>query len=147
VLSRAQDQGDALSPTKQYEFLEAHPELFSLPKKDENGGQPVIWQWTAAQDSVEAEPGTSRTEPLFELAEAMCRGKAGGVRIAPVEGAAVLLETSKKGAKGKVFPDWMMWHAGCSPASSSQRRWTAQIFFDAASANPGHKEKPNMSEL
>lgn len=146
-LRTMKDKGAADITKYEHDFFEGHPEVFSLPEVDENGEQPVVWQWDAAFDHIEEDPAVWRHNELFELAESMCRGEAGGVRVAPVAGSALMLETGRKGAKGKVSLDWMLWHTGCSPATSSQRRWTIQVFFEASSSNPGRRSAASKSEL
>ncbi|CAK0797482.1 unnamed protein product [Prorocentrum cordatum] len=127
-------EGMALPPTEQYQFLSAHPELTQLPKALPDGTRPVNWQWTAAHDAVAEQPGALRAEPLWRLAEAMCRGQAGGLRVAPRAGAALLLEVADPDARrgAAPVPEWRAWHAGCSPRAGRGRRWTAQLFLEDA---------------
>lgn len=129
------EEGMQLDPDEQYAFLERHPELTGMPKLLADGVRPVNWHWTAAHDAVAASsPGSLRADPLFELAEAMCRGKAPGVRIAPAPGSAVLLEAASVGKKGELVPNWQLWHTGCSPLRGQGRRWTLQLFLEGGGA-------------
>eukprot|EP00930_Biecheleria_cincta_P041719 TRINITY_DN28649_c0_g1_i1.p1 TRINITY_DN28649_c0_g1~~TRINITY_DN28649_c0_g1_i1.p1 ORF type:complete len:404 (-),score=89.00 TRINITY_DN28649_c0_g1_i1:146-1294(-) len=141
-------QGMQLPPSKQYDFLEQHPELTSLPKETSEGLRPVNWIWLPKHDEVAAEaPGRLRADPLHALAEAMCRGKAPGLRVASREGDALMMQVREEGSRrrkgnkpGK--PDWRLWHAGCSPTEKAGYRWTAQVFFD----EPAPMEVTNLSE-
>mmetsp|Transcript_82791 Transcript_82791/g.208881 ORF Transcript_82791/g.208881 Transcript_82791/m.208881 type:complete len:246 (-) Transcript_82791:155-892(-) len=137
-------EGLSLPPEQQYEFLEQHPELWSLHLPEADGSLPVDYQWTPGHDAASAEKGPTRADPLFALAEAMCRGKAPGLRVAPVSGAALLVESASKGSKGTLAPDWATWHTGCSPGVGNGRRWTVQLFLDAAAAP--RREKPQKHE-
>ena len=75
-------EGLQLPPSKQYAFLEEHPELAGLPPETPEGIRPVNWLWLPSYDGLAAEaPGKLRTDPLHLLAEAMCRGNAPGFRI------------------------------------------------------------------
>jgi len=128
-------EGEDLPSDRQYAFLEAHPELFNLPKA-EDGQQPLQLQWTGAQDKV-LTAGVKAIGPLYALAEAMCRGQEPGFRVAPVLGAALLIEGGRPNKRWReVEPDWMLWHTGCSPLEHRGQRWTAQIFLDAVVPPP-----------
>lgn len=128
-------EGLQLPPSKQFDFLQEHPELTTLPRPDADGARSVNWMWTAAHDAVAESPGAIRADPLFAIAEAMCSAKAPGLRIAAAVGAAVLFETAApSGTHGKLVPNWQLWHAGCSPSRSHGRRWTVQLFFDDLAA-------------
>eukprot|EP00747_Dinoflagellata_sp_TGD_P142757 gnl/TRDRNA2_/TRDRNA2_176287_c0_seq1.p1 gnl/TRDRNA2_/TRDRNA2_176287_c0~~gnl/TRDRNA2_/TRDRNA2_176287_c0_seq1.p1 ORF type:complete len:317 (+),score=66.43 gnl/TRDRNA2_/TRDRNA2_176287_c0_seq1:292-1242(+) len=135
-LLQTRDEGLLLPDDKQLAFFEAHPELAALPK-EAGGVRPVDWQWTADHDAVAEEKSNARADPLYALAEAMCHGKAPGLVIEPVAGAAVLFEVSTAGRRGTLEPDWHLWHAGCRPKSGRGHRWTAQLFFEAPAAIGG----------
>lgn len=143
-LLRTHAEGLELPPEKQLAFLEEHPELIALPKVVANGTRPVDWQWTAAYDAVSDSPGSSRADPLFALADAMCRGKAPGLRIAPESGSALLLEASKRDRSGRFVPDWRLWHAGCSPMPARGRRWTLQLFIDGQAARTKSPDRKSV---
>lgn len=146
-LLRTHAEGLELPPEKQLAFLEEHPELVTLQKQGANGTRPVDWLWTAAFDAVAESPGSSRADPLFAVADSMCRGQAPGLRVAAESGAAVLIEASSRDRRGRFVPDWRLWHAGCSPLPSRGRRWTVQLFMNGEPAmirekrnrNPGHR--------
>jgi len=130
-LEKIHAEGLSIAESKQYAFLEAHPELHSLPAADaRTGKRPVEWVWTAAHDAVAQQPGAAVADPLWALAEAMCRGEAPGFRVPAKAGAAVLFEVATPSRKSGLIPDHRLWHTGCSPRSGSGRRWTAQMFFD-----------------
>jgi len=125
-------KGLEMPPSKQYAYLEEHPELTALAKEID-GVRPVNWIWNAHHDGVAADLATpQRAAPLHALAEEMCRGKAPGLRVSTREGTALLMEVQEPGQKVRAGwlpkPDWRLWHAGCSPKGS--KRWTAQVFFD-----------------
>jgi len=138
-LLRTRAEGLELPPEKQLAFLEQHPELIALPKEVANGTRPVDWQWTAAYDAVANSSGSSRADPLFAVADSMCRGQAPGLRVAAESGAAVLIEASSRDRRGRFSPDWRLWHAGCSPMPARGRRWTVQLFMDGEPARPREK--------
>mmetsp|Transcript_69989 Transcript_69989/g.193590 ORF Transcript_69989/g.193590 Transcript_69989/m.193590 type:complete len:371 (+) Transcript_69989:56-1168(+) len=129
-LLKVHAEGLQLPPSRQLAFLEEHPELATLPRLSADGSRPANWLWTAAHDAVADLPGALHADPLAALAEAMCRGQAPGLRIAPTPGAALLLETASPGTTGQLVPDWRLWHAGCSPLRGHGRRWTVQLFLE-----------------
>ena len=126
-------KGLELPESKQYEFLEEHPELAGLPAETAEGIRPINWLWLPGYDGLAAEaPGNLRAEPLHLLAEAMCRGKAPGLKVSSKDGDVLLMDVmepsdSKKRKLPKV--DWRLWHAGCSPMDGNGYRITAQIFL------------------
>ena len=130
-------KGLELPPSKQYDFLEEHPELAGLPAENAEGIRPVNWLWLPGFDGLAAEaPGKLRAEPLHLLAEAICRGKAPGFRVSSRDGDALLMDVlepmdeSTSMTEQKVPKvDWRLWHAGCSPVDGSGFRITAQIFL------------------
>lgn len=136
-------EGLRLPPSKQLAFLEAHPELATLPKLV-NGTRPMDWSWTWMHDAVAQQgPGASRLGSLKQLVESMCHGEAMGLRVAPRKGAALLFESARPRRKSQdTVPEWRLWHAGCSPADG-ELRWTLQLFLRASPASVP-KSKPQM---
>ena len=127
-------EGLELPPSKQYTFLEEHPELAGLPAETPEGIRPINWLWLPGFDGLAAEaPGQLRAEPLHLLAEAMCQGKAPGLRVSSKDGDALLMDilepasTASRAEAAKV--DWRLWHAGCSALDGKGHRITAQIFL------------------
>lgn len=135
-----QHQSDLLSTPKncfRYDFLEKHPELSSLPKELPDGSRPVNFLWLPSHDDVgnNETSGSPRAESLHALGEAMCRGKAIGLKVASKQGDALFMDVMNTEGR-KVKADWRLWHAGCSPLEPHQRL-TAQIFL----------ERPNSTNL
>lgn len=148
MLLRICEGGLGLSPEGQYTYFEKHPELAALPREEADGSRAIDWQWTHAHDGAAAEAhpgGSARADALHALVEAMCRGEAPGLRVAPKAGDALLFEAAAPrtprtprrqqaqrrqresgGQRGELVPDWRLWHAGCSPLRG--HRWTAQVF-------------------
>eukprot|EP00928_Gymnodinium_smaydae_P051508 TRINITY_DN3506_c0_g1_i1.p1 TRINITY_DN3506_c0_g1~~TRINITY_DN3506_c0_g1_i1.p1 ORF type:complete len:423 (+),score=100.66 TRINITY_DN3506_c0_g1_i1:93-1271(+) len=140
-LLRIRDRGLLLHPDKQLDFLKENPALAALPKEDADGIRPVDWRWTADHDAVaDSDAAVPRVDGLYALVEAMCRGKAPGLRVFSRSGDALLFGSAAEPAKKKrnkkkknssvatEKPDWRLWHAGCSPMKGS--RWTAQVFLE-----------------
>merc|ERR1712113_644251 len=76
--------GEELPPSKQFEYLQANPELTALPSALPDGQRPINWMWTDHQDAALRGPLGNKehaSDPLFALAEAMCRGDAPGLCI------------------------------------------------------------------
>lgn len=123
-------EGLSLPPSKQLAFLEANPELAILKSKE--GSFTPNWIWTPEMDanSQTKAAGVTRVDSLYELADAMCRGEAPGLRVLPKVGAAVLFEAATPTRKGQLEPDWHLWHAGCAPMKGHGKRYTAQLFID-----------------
>ena len=93
--------------------------------------------WLPSHDDVgnNETSGSPRAESLHALAEAMCRGKAIGLKVASKQGDALFMDVMNTEGR-KVKADWRLWHAGCSPLEPHQRL-TAQIFL----------ERPNSTNL
>jgi len=125
-------EGMALHPDKQLKFLQDHPELTSLPPLAPSGVRPTNWIWTPAQDAIPVAAGAMHADSLSDLAEAMCKGRAPGLRVMPEPGSALLIDSARAARRGSslTIPDWRLWHTGCSPTMSSGHRWTIQLFFD-----------------
>lgn len=130
-------QGMELPPSKQYQFLEDHPELSGLPRELPDGTRPVNYLWLPSHDAVATDealaPLSLRAEPLHALAEAMCRGKALGLKVASKRGDALFMDVMDTEGR-EVKADWRLWHAGCSPLEPDQRL-TAQIFLETDTTN------------
>eukprot|EP00927_Polykrikos_kofoidii_P073713 TRINITY_DN69730_c0_g1_i1.p1 TRINITY_DN69730_c0_g1~~TRINITY_DN69730_c0_g1_i1.p1 ORF type:complete len:387 (-),score=56.45 TRINITY_DN69730_c0_g1_i1:74-1234(-) len=134
TLLRTRDNGLLLAPDQQFNFLKQHPELAALAPEDPDAGgrRPVDWRWLPEHDSVATNaPTPQQLDALHALAEAMCRGHAPGLRVAPVAGTALFLEVAEMPERVTnigMVPDWRLWHAGCSARDA--HRWTAQFFLE-----------------
>ena len=134
-------EGLELPPDQQYQFLEDHPELSSLPRELPDGTRPVNYLWLPSHDAVGEEAVSPlRAEPLHALAEAMCLGKAMGLKVASKRGDALFMDVMNTESR-EVKADWRLWHAGCSPLEPNQRL-TAQIFLETAKV-----VEPNSTNL
>eukprot|EP00930_Biecheleria_cincta_P051814 TRINITY_DN37022_c0_g1_i1.p1 TRINITY_DN37022_c0_g1~~TRINITY_DN37022_c0_g1_i1.p1 ORF type:complete len:391 (+),score=73.21 TRINITY_DN37022_c0_g1_i1:51-1175(+) len=144
-----------LPPDMEHVNLEQNPELSkkvvmslavmaALPKETSDGVRPVNWVWPPKYDEI-ASDGLS----LHALSEAMCRGKAPGLRVASREGDALLMDTMEAGSTNPadgVFgkPDWRLWHAGCSSSDTAGPRWTAQLFLEKQTVSAEQDCKTNL---
>ena len=110
--------------------------FFTLPTQHPrlpDGTRPVNYLWLPSHDAVAADEALAplshlRAEPLHALAEAMCRGKALGLKVASKRGDALFMDVMNTEGR-EVKADWRLWHAGCSPLEPDQRL-TAQIFLE-----------------
>merc|ERR1712070_355043 len=64
-LLKLHSTGQDLPPSKQLEFLKAHPELTSL-QAEQKGVRPVDWRWSLAHDDVSQKAGFQSLNMLAE---------------------------------------------------------------------------------